>query len=459
MGGGDERFGPYRTVRQIGSGGMASIFEAVDTQLGHRVALKTLHPHVASRPGAADRFLREGRAAARIRHPHVVQVFALGSEGAPNPYLAMELLEGCDLGDLLARERRLSVTEAVGILLPVVAGVGAAHDAGVVHRDLKPSNVFIAYGPRGKPSPKVLDFGVSKVLEADGGAHSTATDGVLGTAAYMAPEQARAARNASFESDQYSLAVILYQCLTGELPFTSSGMYDLVVAIMTAPLVPPGQRVEGIPPELDAVVLRAMSREVGDRFPSVRAFGAALLPFASERDRVAWATELHDAAEAPARQVLAASAGAADTPGTMSPTARDTRASSRWRGRTVRRVLSVGVWVALAAAGGAAVMMREPKSSTSASPASSAADPALPVESFVTPPAATATSAAAPIVEVAASAEPTPAPPVIRSSPPARTRPVASSMVASAPSPSAVASASTRPAVPAIGDNGAPILP
>src|SRR5580658_1689598 len=100
-----ERFGPYRTVRQIGSGGMASIHEAIDTQLGHRVAIKRLHPHVASRPGAANRFLREGRAAARIRHPHVVQVFALGSDDAPSPYLAMELLDGCDLGDLLARER------------------------------------------------------------------------------------------------------------------------------------------------------------------------------------------------------------------------------------------------------------------------------------------------------------------------------------------------------------------
>lgn len=467
--GNKEQFGSYRAVRQIGSGGMASIYEARDTRLGHKVAIKRLHPHIASRPGAADRFLREGRAAARIRHPHVVQVLALGSEDASSPYLAMELLEGCDLGDLLAREGRLGVTEAVGILLPVIAGVGAAHDAGVVHRDLKPSNVFIAKGPRGRPWPKVLDFGVSKVLEADGGSPSTATDGVLGTVAYMAPEQARAARNASFGSDQYSLAVILYQCLTGELPFTSSGMYDLVVAIMTAPLVPPGQRVEGIPPELDAVVLRAMSREAVDRFPSVRAFGAALLPLASERDRVAWAAELHDAEIPVEKSAPAAGAIAADSPATMSPTARDTRASSRWQGLTVRRVLSVGAWIALAAAGGAAVMMREPRSSTTESQFSSVAKPAVTTESndnhesLVTIPAVSTTSvASAPTAEAVAPAARTPSPPVVRPASPARTRPVVAAPVASTAStlaPSPVPSASQRPGVPAIGDNGAPILP
>ena len=289
-----EQLGAYRVLRQIGSGGMASIHEALDTQLGHRVAIKRLHPHIASRPGAAERFLREGRAAARIRHPHVVQVFALGGEGAGGPYLAMELLEGRDLGDLLSGQGRLGVAETLSIILPVIAGVAAAHDAGVVHRDLKPSNVFVAAGPGGRAWPKVLDFGVSKVLEPDGGAPSTATDGVIGTAAYMAPEQARAARNASFLSDQYSLGVMLFQCLTGELPFATTGVYDLLVAIMTAPLVAPGQRVPSIPPELDEIVLRAMSREPAQRFPSVRALGAALLPLASERDRLSWAAELQE---------------------------------------------------------------------------------------------------------------------------------------------------------------------
>ena len=226
--------GPTAPYAEIGSGGMATIFAAVDGVIHQRVAIKRLHPHIASRPGATERFLREGRAAARIRHPHVVQIFALGtSEGAP--YLAMELLEGSDLGTVLTREGRLGVEDALEIVLPVIAGVAAAHDAGVVHRDLKPSNVFVSSGPRGRVWPKVLDFGVSKILDAEGDGPATATDGVIGTAAYMAPEQARTARSASFRSDQYSLGVLLYQCLTGELPFATAGMYDLVVAIMTAP--------------------------------------------------------------------------------------------------------------------------------------------------------------------------------------------------------------------------------
>jgi serine/threonine-protein kinase len=445
---------------------MASIFEAIDTRLGHRVAVKRLHPHIASRPGAAERFLREGRAAARIRHPNVVQVLALGSEDAPSPYLAMELLEGRDLGDLLAGEGRLGVTDALAILLPVIAAVGAAHDAAVVHRDLKPSNVFIAAGPRGRPWPKVLDFGVSKVLEETGNV-STATDGVVGTAAYMAPEQARAARNASFASDQYSLGVILYQCLTGELPFATAGVYDLLVAIMTAPIAAPGQRVASIPPELDAVVLRAMSRDVDGRFPSVRAFGAALIPFASERDRVAWAAELQEHAAVSSR-TGSAGVAPADALATMSPTARDTKASSRWRGRNLRRALSLGAWLSLLMAGGAAITMREsrptfPAASVPAAPTTPVppAPPAPPVEGSAVA-AAPAEPSASPVTPPSATTLPTP--------PPVRPRhaPAASASAVPTPPPTpptppapstSTSTSSAKGDVPVIGDNGAPILP
>ena len=286
-------FGPYRVLRRVGSGGMGSVFEAEDTGLGHRVALKLLHPHVARRPGAVERFLREGRAVARIRHPHVVQVFALGLEAA-TPYLAMELLRGDDLSQVIAREGRLSVDGALDLVLPVVAAVAAAHDAGVIHRDLKPSNVCITRGPGGRSCPKVVDFGVSKVLSVDGAAELTVSDSVVGTAAYMSPEQARAASAASFRSDQYSLAALLYQCVTGDLPFSGRSVYEIVESIMTAPLGPPSVRASGIPPALDEAVLRAMSRNPDDRYPSVRAFGAALLPLASERARLALAAEFEE---------------------------------------------------------------------------------------------------------------------------------------------------------------------
>src|SRR5215472_3765232 len=277
------RFGPYRIVRRIGTGGMGSVFEAEDTGLGHRVALKLLHPHVAERPGAARRFLREGRAAARIQHPHVVHVLALGKEG-DTPYLAMELLDRGNLSDLIVSKGALSVSEALDLVLPVIAAVAAAHDAGVIHRDLKPSNVCIAQGPCARPWPKVVDFGVSKVVSA-GGHEATVTDAVIGTAAYMAPEQARAASNASYASDQYSLAVMLYQCVTGQLPFGGRSMYEVLESVMSAPVAPPSARAKDVPAALDEAVLRGMSRDPGDRFPSVRAFGAALLQLATEHMR------------------------------------------------------------------------------------------------------------------------------------------------------------------------------
>jgi serine/threonine-protein kinase len=270
---------------------MGSLFEAEDTGLKHRVALKLLHPHIGRRPGATERFLREGRAAARIRHPHVVQVFALGLEGE-TAYLAMELLDGGDLSQHIAKRGRLAVADALDLVLPVLAAVAAAHDAGVIHRDLKPSNVGLARVAGAQPWPKVVDFGVSKVIAGDDAQDVTLTDTVIGTAAYMAPEQARAVCNASFKSDQYSLAVMLYQVVTGALPFLGRSVYEIVESAMTAPLAPPSARASGIPREFDEAILRAMSRDPDERFPSVRAFGGALLVLASDRTRTTFSEEL-----------------------------------------------------------------------------------------------------------------------------------------------------------------------
>ena len=460
----DTVLGPYRVVRQIGSGGMASIFEAIDGRLGRRVALKRLHPHVAERPGATERFLREGHAAARIRHPHVVQVFDLGTAGS-TLFLAMELLEGSDLGAVLGREGRLGVDAALELLLPVLAAVAAAHDAGVVHRDLKPSNVFVSQGPGGRPWSTVLDFGVSKVLVDDDAGSLTATDGVIGTAAYMAPEQARAARAASTLSDQYSLAVILYQCLTGKLPFSGDGVYDLFQAIMTAPVLSPSQRVEGVPPELDAIVLRAMSRDPRERFRSVRAFGAALLPHARDRDRLAWSGELYEGPGPPVSPRPARSAGVDVAPATglappltSPPTVRDTRATTAW-GHVPRRVL-LGV-LALAGLVGAgawaghrdvAIPPRvDPLGTTGtaivvapASPGPSAGASAVsiaPVEPVAAPTSSAPRSPPGPVPRA-------PAPPRVPRSPPVATA-----------SPSIAVVPSARTPTLTIGDNGAPILP
>jgi hypothetical protein len=339
--GAKSRFGPYALIRCIASGGMGVVCEAEDTLLGHRVALKLLHAHIAARPGASVRFLREGRAAARVRHPHVVQVFALGEEQG-TAYIAMELVDGDDLSKVLRRRGILGVEDALDLVLPVIAAVAAAHDAGVIHRDLKPSNVCIASRMGGHPWPKVVDFGVSKVIAADGALASTITDAIVGTAPYMAPEQAQAGSNASFGSDQYSLAVLLYKCVTGDLPFSGRSVYETLQSMMTAPLAPPSSRVscaQRIPPALDAAVLRAMSRNPADRFPSVRDLGAALLPLASERTRLAMGRELREQAitvsdwEAPSQVVSATVLPEGDASGSLA-TEQDTKAlRQRRRGR------------------------------------------------------------------------------------------------------------------------------
>jgi hypothetical protein len=272
---------------------MGTVYEAVDTRLGRMVALKLLHPHIAENPAASKRFLREGRAAARIRHPHVVQVLALGSE-AGAPFLAMELLDGNDLATVIEKRGRLPVTEALDYVLPVLAAVGAAHDAQVLHRDLKPSNVFLGRGPGGRPWPKVVDFGVSSILEGE--TSQGTTEGVVGTVAYLPPEQASGASTGSYEGDQYALAVVLYECVTGQRPFGGQSPYEVLQAIQNAPLTPPSRKlvaaVSDIPAAFDRAILRAMHRDPKKRFASIRAFGAALLPMASESARYAWTPEL-----------------------------------------------------------------------------------------------------------------------------------------------------------------------
>ena len=287
--------GPYRIVSCIGSGAMGVVYEAVDTRLGRRVALKRLHPHIACRPDAQARFLHEGQAASRIQHPHVVEVLALGNEDS-GPFLAMELLDGRNLAAVLESRERLSVPEALDTVLPVIAAVAAAHDAQVIHRDLKPSNVFVARGPGGQPWPKVVDFGVSAIVE---GNVSTLTlnsqEGVVGTIAYLPPEQASGESGGSFAGDQYALAVLLYECVTGARPFSGSSAYQVLSAILSSPTPAPSQRAYDIPPAFDGIVARAMSRNPRDRFPSMRAFGAALLPLASERARGSYGPELSEA--------------------------------------------------------------------------------------------------------------------------------------------------------------------
>ncbi len=288
-------FGSYRIERGLGEGGVGAVYLATHVGLQKPVVLKVLHPQYARSANLRSRFAREGRAAAAIRHPHVVDVTDVG-EHRGTPYLIMEYLQGESLGDLIARVGALPPDRAVDLLLPVIAAVEAAHGAGVIHRDLKPDNLLITRGATGEPFPKVLDFGISRVLSGDGG-QRTGTAAMLGTPAYMAPEQIASTRDADARSDQYALGVILYECVTGRRAFSGENVYAILKLVGDGQFHPPRAVRPDLSIAFEQIVLRAMSRDPSGRFPSLRAMAAALLPFASQRVRSTWGATFSPGAE------------------------------------------------------------------------------------------------------------------------------------------------------------------
>jgi serine/threonine-protein kinase len=274
-------FARYEIVRCIGVGGMGAVFEATHALLRKRVALKAMHTALGRSEASRARFLREAETVARIRHPHVVDISDVGIERGV-PFLVMEFLEGEDLSVLLERERRLEVARAADIVLPVVAGLCSVHRLGIVHRDIKPENVFLAIDALGDSVPKLLDFGVSKDLEASGHAGAPPRHTVAGTPYYMAPEQAHGSGALDARADQYAVGVLLYQCLAGVRPFQSESLLELIHLIDSGQYKPLAAQREGLPEPLVALIARAMARDPAQRFPDTESFGQALAGFASE---------------------------------------------------------------------------------------------------------------------------------------------------------------------------------
>ncbi len=267
--------GKYRIDRKIGEGAMGAVYAATHTVLGNRVAIKWLMPHLASHEVAVKRFLTEAQVAARIEHPNVVRPIDISTEtGAP--YIVMEFLEGQSLSDYLG-EGRLPLEQTGRVMGPVLRGVYAAHQKGVVHRDLKPANIFLAETPEGW-TPKVLDFGIAKVTEGRGQGTLTQEGSTMGTLLYMSPEQLQDARNVTVQTDVYALGVILYEVLTGQMPYEGS-ILELAIKIHEGNPTPMTEHVEELPAELDAVVKRAISSSLETRYQDVASLAKALAPF------------------------------------------------------------------------------------------------------------------------------------------------------------------------------------
>lgn len=282
--------GHYKVRAKIGSGGMGDVFDALHTGLNKRVAIKTLRKRFLDDEIVVARFLREGQLASRIRHPNIVDVTDVGMMGGL-PCLVMEHLEGESLSAMIRREGRLPVETIVDLLLPILAAADFAHDHGVVHRDLKPSNIFLSRSWNGEIVPKVLDFGISKLVHDSQQAALTTDSAFVGTPHYASPELMRADKLADGRSDQYSMGVILYEAVTGIRPFADLGnnFVALAMAICKGEYTPVRERNPAVPVAFEQVIQRAMALQAQDRFVSMRALGEALLPFGSDRARMIWA--------------------------------------------------------------------------------------------------------------------------------------------------------------------------
>ncbi len=342
--------GKYRVIAPIGVGGMGTVYAARHLQLDTPLALKFL---TSEADGSVERFLREAKASAALKSEHVCRVTDYGLDGE-TPYIAMELLEGEDLAAVL-RGGKVAIGTAIDYVIQACIGIAEAHALGIVHRDLKPGNLFLTRRPDGSALIKVLDFGVAKVVVA-GEVALTQTASVIGSPAYMSPEQVRSSRSVDARSDVWSLGVILYELIADRYPFKGESLTDLAVAIATEPHLPLGEA-----PELEAVIARALQKDPERRYVDVAAFASALEPFCAKHRGAAEVISriLYGASDRPTvpRQVVPVTAPEAVTTlqrGTGQTTPRAPR----------RRQLGVSLAVATGLVGGggvAYVVMREPE--------------------------------------------------------------------------------------------------
>jgi serine/threonine-protein kinase len=284
VGVGDVIAGKYEVESVIGEGGMGVVVAAMHVDLQERVAIKLMLPSLVGHPESATRFAREARATFGIKSEHVARLFDFGKLEDGSPFMVMEYLEGETLAAQLNRSTTIDTTRAVDIVIEACAGVADAHRLGIIHRDLKPENLFLAATADGRVVVKVLDFGISKANLED--LSPTRTEGGMGTPAYAAPEQLRCAGDAGPGADVWSLGVVLFELLTGRLPFVVGSFAEMCAAVLTRRPPRPREIRPDLPEALDAVVMRCLEVEPADRYRSVTELATALSPFASDEGQV-----------------------------------------------------------------------------------------------------------------------------------------------------------------------------
>jgi serine/threonine-protein kinase len=273
-------FGNYRIIRLLGEGGFGEVYLVENPLIERRAAVKVLHTALAQDAELVRRFLNEARAASAIRHRNIIEVFDAGVTPEGAPYILMEFLEGMSLQKRLLDKGRLSLPQALEIARQAGSALTAAHEAGIVHRDLKPENLFLvpeAAAPGGE-RVKILDFGIAKIKSrgGTGGTMRTQTGLVMGSPAYMSPEQCKDSADVDLRSDVYSFAVIVYEMLTGRTPYVAASGTEMLIMHLTGTPASLAELVPNLPAHVQAAIMRGLARAREERFDSVASFVGAL---------------------------------------------------------------------------------------------------------------------------------------------------------------------------------------
>jgi serine/threonine-protein kinase len=395
------RVGEYQVSGLLGQGGMGVVYSGVHPLLGRKVAIKVLNRQVAN-PESAARFLQEARAASRLRHQNIVDVFAFGQMPDGHYYQVMELLEGESLRALLHRDGPLTLAQARAVIVGVLSGLGAAHRAGIVHRDIKPDNIFLCapIATLGASAVKILDFGLAKNESGADASIKTRTGITMGTPAYMSPEQCRALPDIDARADLYAAGVVLFEMLAGHAPFQTESAFDVMTMQINVP--PPRlSRETGRAEPLEPVILQAMEKRPAARFDTAEEMLAALdraLPasvlaaYATGGERRPPRRPPSDLADRPTL-VTPSDAGAAAAPSGAAISTKEV-----WRSRRLPRVVAgAGLGFAVLAV---ILVARTSRTGKAAGPAAGAgaAAPAEPAAARPAAVPATAAPAVAPAV-------------------------------------------------------------
>lgn len=415
--------GRYRLARLIGEGGMGQVYLGVQPTIGSRVAIKILSDQCARNPELLERFFAEAKAVNLIRHENIVSVLDLAQLPDGRPYIVMEFIEGQTLGAII-RAGSPSLGGIVLVMTELLSALGAAHAIGIVHRDLKPDNVLVTV----EGHAKVLDFGIAKLAPGMGSALSprTQTGALLGTPSYMAPEQITGAGNVDSRTDLYAAGIVLFEAVTGQVPFQGETLYDLMKAHLEAPPPPPRSLRPDLPPGFEHVILQALAKEPRDRFQTAEAMVQALQHAATVLSGDQWRPLSSRAARIAARPSMeralqptpSGAAGRIATPiptpnRSPTPEAQLTRPEPPDRTEAVR---GRGRWVALAAlalVAGGGTLVAVKMSGSAAPPAEASPESSAPAAGSSAP------TASPPSAPPAGEATPPPQAPPSTSPPPA----------------------------------------